>query len=317
MTRQTMRAAFALAAGTLLATGCGGAGDAGAGSSELTGRVEIDGSSTVFPISEAVAEEFTIATGGGVRATVAQSGTGGGFKRFCVGETDISDASREIKETEVQECAANGVEYIRFNVGLDGIAITVNNRNDYAQCVTVGELHRIWEPGSAVTNWSDVRPEWPAERIKLYGPGTNSGTFDYFTEAVNGEAASSRPDYTASEDDNVLVQGVEGDRYSLGYFGFAYYWENQTRLRALAVDDGSGCVTPNQETINSGEYTPLSRPLFIYVNKASLQRPEVRRFVEFYLENAAELVPQTGYVAMPASIYDEAMAVLARETGGD
>lgn len=314
--KKITNATFALAAATLLLSACGGT-DGGATGGELTGRVEIDGSSTVFPVSEAVAEDFTLTTGGGVQATVAQSGTGGGFKRFCIGETDISDASREIKQSEVDECAANGVEYIRFNVGLDGIALTVNNQNDYVQCMTVAELRRIWEPGSTVTNWSDVRPEWPAEPIKLYGPGTNSGTFDYFTEAVMGKAASSRPDYTASEDDNVLVQGVEGDRYSLGYFGFAYYWENRTQLRALQVDGGSGCVMPTDATINTGEYSPLSRPLFIYVSKASLARPEVRRFVEFYLENAAELVPQTGYVALPASDYQAGLATLTREIGGD
>lgn len=309
-------ATFALAAVPLFLAGCGGTDAGGTTADGLTGRVEIDGSSTVFPISEAVAEEFTLAMGGDVQATVAQSGTGGGFKRFCIGETDISDASREIKQSEVDECAANGIEYIRLNVGLDGIALTVNNQNDYVQCMTVNELRRIWEPGSTVTNWSDVRPEWPADPIKLYGPGTNSGTFDYFTEAVMGEAARSRPDYTASENDNVLVQGVEGDRHSLGYFGFAYYWENRTQLRALQVDGGSGCVMPTEATINSGEYSPLSRPLFIYVSKVSLARPEVRRFVEFYLENATELVPQTGYVALPVSDYQAGLATLARETGG-
>jgi phosphate transport system substrate-binding protein len=257
-----------------------------------------------------------LSASGGVQVTVGQSGTGGGFKRFCTGETDISNASREIKESEVAECAANGVEYEQFAVALDGMAIVVHAENDWVQCLTVGELRSIWEPGSAVRNWSDVRPEWPASQMRLYGPGTNSGTFDYFTEAIMGEMAVSRPDYVASEDDNVLVQGVEGDRYSLGYFGYAYYHENQTRLRALAVDGGSGCVMPTIETINSGEYSPLSRPLFIYVNIASLERPEVARFVEFYLEQAAGLVPQTGYIALPASDYEQGLNRLAGLTGG-
>jgi phosphate transport system substrate-binding protein len=304
---------MAMAAAALLITACGG-GDRG--TDGLSGRVELDGSSTVFPISEAVAEEFSLSASGGVQVTVGQSGTGGGFKRFCTGETDISNASREIKESEVAECAANGVEFERFAVALDGMAIVVHAANDWVQCVTVEELRSIWEPGSAVRNWSDVRPEWPASQMRLYGPGTNSGTFDYFTEAIMGEMAASRPDYVASEDDNVLVQGVEGDQYSLGYFGYAYYHENQTRLRALEVDGGSGCVMPTIETINSGEYSPLSRPLYIYVNIASLERPEVARFVEFYLEQGAELVPQTGYIALPASDYEQGLNRLSGLTGG-
>ncbi|HUF68748.1 MAG TPA: PstS family phosphate ABC transporter substrate-binding protein [Longimicrobiales bacterium] len=305
--------AMAMTAVALLVTACGG-GERG--TDGLSGRVELDGSSTVFPISEAVAEEFSFSASAGVQVTVGQSGTGGGFKRFCTGETDISNASREIKESEIAECAVNGVEYERFAVALDGMAIVVHAENDWVECVTVDELRSIWEPGSAVRNWSDVRPEWPASQMRLYGPGTNSGTFDYFTEAIMGEMAVSRPDYVASEDDNVLVQGVEGDQYSLGYFGYAYYHENQTRLRAVAVDGGSGCVMPTIETINSGEYSPLSRPLFIYVNTASLQRPEVARFVEFYLEQGAELVPQTGYIALPASDYEQGLNRLAELTGG-
>jgi phosphate transport system substrate-binding protein len=299
---------------SLLAVACGG-GDGGAGDG-LSGTVEIDGSSTVFPISEAVAEDFAIETGGSVQVPVGQSGTGGGFKRFCTGETDISDASREIKASEADECATNGVEYERFAVALDGMAIVVHAENDWAQCMTVDDLRRIWEPGSAIRTWADIRPEWPAQPLKLYGPGTNSGTFDYFTEAINGETGASRPDYTASEDDNVLVQGVEGDRYSLGYFGFAYYWENQERLRAVAVDGGSGCVMPTDETINTNEYAPLSRPLFIYVNRASLERPAVQRFVEFYLRQAAELVPQVGYIALPAADYQAGLDRLTGPAGG-
>jgi phosphate transport system substrate-binding protein len=305
----------------LLVVACGG-GDGGAGDgaampgSELSGKVEIDGSSTVYPISEAMAEEFTLSTGGGVRATVGQSGTGGGFKRFCGGETDISNASRPIKDSEKELCGSNGVGYVDFLVGLDGIAVVTNPKNDYAACITVAELKRIWEPNSTVKMWSDVRPAWPKKEIKLYGPGTNSGTFDYFTEAVMGQEDASRADYTASEDDNVLVQGVEGDEFALGYFGYAYYEENQSRLKHLAVDPGSGCVDPTTETIKTGTYKPLSRPLFIYVNKAALARPEVNAFVKFYLENAAELVPQVGYVALEGAQYQSAVTQLQQATGG-
>jgi phosphate transport system substrate-binding protein len=313
------RPGFAIVAGfTLCLAACGGGADAGSGDDvhmALSGKVEIDGSSTVFPISEAVAEEFGLSTGGGVQASVAYSGTGGGFKRFCAGETDISDASRPIKDSEKETCAAAGVEYITFEVGLDGLAVVINPANDFVECLSVAELRKIWEPGSTVQQWSDVRAGFPAEDIKLYGPGTNSGTFDYFTEAINGKEDASRPDYTASEDDNVLVQGVEGDRYSLGYFGFAYYWENRERLKIVPVDGGAGCVTPTEPTITSGEYHPLSRPLFIYVSKASLARPEVKAFVTYYLENAPTLVPQTGYVALDAAMYQSARDALAQAIG--
>ena len=290
-------------------------GDRGAGG--VSGTVEVDGSSTVVPITEAAAEDYGLETGGAVRVNVGVSGTGGGFKRFCAGETDISNASRPIVATEEELCRQNGIEYVAFQVALDGLAVTVHPENDFVDCLTVEELRRVWSPGSTVTRWSDVRAGWPAEPIKLYGAGTNSGTFDYFTEAIMGEARSSRPDYTASEDDNVLVQGVEGDRYSLGYFGFAYYWENRERLKIVPVDPGSGCVTPDDQTVRSGEYAPLSRPLFIYVKKSALARAEVAAFVRFYLENAQTLVPETGYTAMDASRYQEALAQLDREIGGD
>lgn len=297
---------------------CGGGGDAAPGGGEtLSGNVEIDGSSTVYLISEAVAEDFTIATKSAVNATVAVTGTGGGFKRFCADETDISDASRPIEQSEQDLCAQNGVEYIRFQVAIDGISVVINPQNDFVQCITAAELKRIWEPGSTVTNWSNVRPEWPAEPIKLYGPDTNSGTFDYFTGAINGKEKASRADYTASTDDNVLVQGVEGDKYAIGYFGFAYYEENTSRLGALQVDGGSGCVMPTPETIKSGEYKPLSRPLFIYVKKASLKRLEVQRFIEYYLDHAEALVPQVGYVPLDASHYTSERARLDAETGGN
>jgi phosphate transport system substrate-binding protein len=294
-------------AGTLALAGCGGAGAATAG--QLRGSIEIDGSSTVFPVTEAVAEEFMAETGGGVRVTVAMSGTGGGFRRFCNGETDLSNASRHIKDSEREQCARNGVEHVELPVALDGIAVVVNPGNTFVQCLTIDELRRIWGPGSTVQRWSDIRPEWPAQPLRLYGPGTNSGTFDYFTEDVVGQAGASRSDYTASEDDNVLVQGVAGDAGALGYFGYAYYGENQGRVRAVAVDAGRGCVEPSPRSIESGEYAPLSRPLFLYVNRSSLERPEVREFVDFYLSSASELASQVGYIPLGAQ-----QALGARQT---
>lgn len=304
---------FALA--FLVACG-GGADNAGnADGAALSGNVETDGSSTVFPITEAVAEEFSLSHEGRTTATVGMSGTGGGFKRFCTGETDISNASRPITDSEREQCAAAGVEFTEIKVALDGLAVVVNPENTFVDCLTVEELKKIWEPGSTVQRWSQVRNGFPDEPLKLYGPGTNSGTFDYFTEAIAGEARASRGDYTASEDDNVLVQGVEGDRFSLGYFGYAYYIENESRLKALGVDPGTGCVTPTPETVMSGEYAPLSRPLFIYVKNAALARPEVRAFVEFYLEHASELVPQVGYIALPPADYQAGMAALGQASG--
>jgi len=297
-------AAATLAALPLLA--CGGAGgDAGAGG--LTGTVAVDGSSTVFPISEAVAEEFQIANPG-VRVTVGISGTGGGFKKFCAGETDISNASRSIKETEIEACAANGIEPIQLSVSWDGLTVVRNPANDWATCMTVDELKRVWQPGSSITRWNEIRPEWPDEEIVLYGPDTDSGTFDYFTEAIVGEEDASRDDYTASADDNVLVVGVEGDAGSLGYFGFAYYEESADKLGAVAVDNGAGCVLPARETIENGTYAPLSRPMFIYVKPDALARPEVRAFVDFYLDNAPALVPEVGYVPLSAGQYAEQKA---------
>lgn len=287
-----------VAMATMMACGGGGTGDGG--------RIQIDGSSTVYPISQAMAEEFMLAAEGrDVRVTVSQSGTGGGFQRFCAGETEISDASRPIKPEEEARCEENGIEPIQFEVAADGITVAVNPRNGFVQCLTVDELRRIWGPGSEVQTWSDVRSEWPNEAIKLYGPGTDSGTFDYFTEEVMGESGASRQDYTASEDDNVLVQGVTGDRSALGYFGVAYYEQNAARLKAVEVDGGNGCVAPTRDAIESGDYTPLARPMFIYVSRAALDRPEVRRFVEFYMENAEDLVRQAGYVALSEAEYEE------------
>ena len=269
---------------------------------KLSGTIEIDGSSTVFPVSEAVAEEFH-KIHPDVRVNVGVSGTGGGFKRFTVGETDISDASRPIKDSEAQAAADNRIEYYPLRVALDGLSVMVSPDNDFVVCLTTEQLKMIWEPGSTVSKWSDVDPSWPSKDIALYGPDTDSGTFDYFTEEVMGEAQLSRPDYTASADDNVLVQGIAGGKYSLGYFGFAYYQENQDKLNLLAVDSGNGCVLPTSESIENGTYSPLSRPLFIYVSKQSMERSEVKAFVEFYLDNAAELAQEVGYIKLGDAEY--------------
>ncbi|MDR0786860.1 MAG: PstS family phosphate ABC transporter substrate-binding protein [Gemmatimonadota bacterium] len=283
-----------LAAGVLasMVTGCG---------REAQLILNIDGSSTVYPITEAVAEEFASETHGATRVIVAVSGTGGGFRRFCAGETDISNASRVISETEIANCAAAGVEFLELPVAMDGLSVVVHSSNDFVECLTIDELRRIWEPESKVQLWSDVRAGWPARPIRLYGPGTNSGTFDYFTEEVTGKVGASRSDYTASEDDNVLVQGVSGDVNSLGYFGYAYFVENREGMKLLGVDEGAGCVTPSPVTIENGSYSPLSRPLLIYVNRASLARPEVREFVEYYISTASRVADEVGYVPLSTS----------------
>lgn len=295
---------------------CGGdAGSGGAGGDGLSGRLQVDGSSTVYPVSQAMAEEFMRSEGRGVRVTVSQSGTGGGFQRFCAGETEISDASRPIKAEERELCEQNDVEPVEFEVAKDGITVAVNPANDFVACMTVEELRRIWEPGSDIQRWSQVREGWPSTEMKLYGPGTSSGTFDYFTEAIMGEEDRSRQDYTASEDDNVLVQGVAGDPGALGYFGYAYFEENQNQLKAVAVDNGDGCVQPSRESIASGEYAPLARPMFIYVAGQALERPEVLSFVEYYMENAEVLVPQVGYVPLDGDAYEGNLSRI-RELGG-
>ena len=307
MTKNTI-AVFGLA---LALAACGGdAGEsAGDGSGQLTGSIEIDGSSTVYPITEAVAEEF-MGSQPDVRVTVGVSGTGGGFSRFCAGETAISNASRPIKDSEREQCAAAGVDPVELEIAYDGLSLVANPQNTFAQCLTTEELRTIWAPGSTVRNWSQVRNGFPDQEIKLYGPGTDSGTFDYFTDVINGEEGASRSDYTASEDDNVLVQGVQGDAASLGYMGFAYYAENQQALKLIAIDSGSGCVQPSPETIRGGQYAPLSRPIFIYVARSALQRPEVRAFVDYYLEHAAELSESVGYVPLEPADYQAARAAL-------
>lgn len=297
----------------LPALGCGPGDGEG-----LSGRVAVDGSSTVFPITEAVAEEFQRAHRG-VRVTVGLSGTGGGFKKFCGGETDISNASRPIRGAEAAECQRNGVEHVAFRVGWDGMTVVVNPANDWAECMTVEELRQVWQPGSAIRRWNQIRPGWPDQSLILYAPDTDSGTFDYFTEAIVGEEKASRPDYTASADDNVLVMGVAGDRNALGYFGYAYYAENRDRLKAVAIDAGDGCVLPSDETVESEAYRPLSRPMYIYVRKDALRRPEVEAFVEFYLENAPTLVSEVGYTPLAIERYEEELERLREavaELGG-
>lgn len=299
--------------GLLTLVACGG-GDKQGNTGDLSGSISVDGSSTVYPITEAIAEEFGTENEGRVRVTVGLSGTGGGFKRFCAGETDISNASRKIKESEQQLCTQNQVTFVELPVAYDGLSIITHPKNNFLQCLTVAELKKIWEPASKVRNWSEVRQGFPNQEIKLYGPGTNSGTFDYFTEEVIGKQGASRADYTASEDDNVLVQGVEGDASSLGYFGYAYYKENSQRLKLIGVDSGNGCILPSDETIKGGSYTPLSRPLYIYVSNKALARPEVKAFVEFYLNNAPELVPQVGYVALDAPQYQQGLGQVGQPT---
>jgi len=295
---------LALSAMMAVVVGCGGGQETGSGdSAALSGTVRVDGSSTVFPITEAVAEEF-LGAHRGVRVTVGVSGTGGGFKKFVLGETDINDASRLIKGKEQSKCDENGIEYVELPVAFDGISVVVNPANDFVDHLTTEELKKIWQPGSTVNNWKDVRPGWPDQPLKLYGPGVDSGTFDYFTEAINGKSQACRSDFTASEDDNVLVRGVSGDKNSLGFFGFAYYAENKDQLKLVPVDGGDGPVAPSLETINRGAYKPLARPIFIYVNRVALDRPEVEAFVDFYLANAPALTAEVGYVPLPAAVYD-------------
>ncbi len=299
--------ALALLTSTLVACGPGSA----------SYTVSVDGSSTVYPITEAMAEEFGIASTEKVNVTIATSGTGGGFKAFCAGERDISNASRHIKKNEQELCTQNGVEFVEFNIAIDGLTVAVNPANTFVECLTVAELEQIWRPGSTVSRWSEVRPEWPGEPIRLYGAGTNSGTFDYFTEAIMGRVGAIRDDFSASEDDNVLVQGVEGDRNALGFFGYAYYAENTSRIKSVAVDPGSGCVSPTPASIQSGTYAPLARPLLIYVSHKALSRSVVRDFVRFYLEHAIKYVPETGYVPLPADVYTKHLETLAQFESAD
>ena len=290
---------------TVVATlGCGGGqrGDTAGGAAQGEG-IAVDGSSTVYPVTEAVAEEFRRESP--TRVTVGVSGTGGGFQKFCRGETAISNASRPISAAEIDACAKANIQYIELPVAYDGIAIVVNPKNTWATSITVAELRKIWEPAAqgSVARWNQVRASWPNQEIHLFGAGVDSGTFDYFTEVITGKAKASRGDYTSSEDDNVLVQGVAGDPYALGYMGLAYYEENRDKLKVVPVDDedpsnGAGPVTPSPETVRNGTYRPLSRPMFIYVSTAALSRPVVQQFVEFYLDAASSLIKEVGYVPL-------------------
>ncbi|UZQ53390.1 PstS family phosphate ABC transporter substrate-binding protein [Trichothermofontia sichuanensis B231] len=280
--------------------------------------IKIDGSSTVFPITEAVAEEFEKSQRAALNVTVGISGTGGGFKKFCNGETDISNASRPIKAAEMQECKAKGIQYIELPVAYDALTVVINPRNTWATRMTVADLKKIWSPAAEgrIRRWNQVRPEWPNQPLDLYGPGADSGTFDYFTEAIVGKAQESRGDFTASEDDNVLVQGVSRNQNALGYFGFSYYEANRNRLRAVAIDNGNGPVMPSRQTVENGTYQPLSRPLFIYVSTRAAQRPAVQSFVQFYLNNVPKLAAEVGYIPLPAEAYRLAKQnFAARKTG--
>jgi len=283
---------------------CGNGGEPGKSDSDsvapaLKGEINIDGSSTVYPITEAVAEDFS-AENADVHISVAESGTGGGFKKFGRGETDINDASRPIKPTEDSLCKAGNISYESFLVAYDGISVVVNPQNDWCKDITVAELKKIWEPEAQgkITKWSQVRAGWPNEEIHLYGPGSQSGTFDFFTEEINGKSKACRGDYTASEDDNVLVQGIASDKFALGYFGLAYYESNKDKLTLVGVDNGSGPVKPSVETVKNKTYAPLGRPLFIYVSNTSVVRPEVAAFVNFYLDHAVTLSAEVGYVPL-------------------
>lgn len=266
-----------------------------AGCMDTPVSIVIDGSSTVYPMTEAVAEEYR-EEAPEVRVIAGVSGTGGGMKKFIAGTIDVCGASRPIRDAEKKACSEAGVQFVQLEVAFDGLAVVLNPANDWCDHLTVDQLKELWRPNSAVNNWSDLNPDWPHEAITLYGPGTDSGTFDSFTESIVGEVGASRADYTASEDDNVLVTGVQEDPYALGYFGFAYYRENQDRLKLLAVDDGQGGITPSEATVRNGTYTPLSRPLYLYVRTDSLLREEVQDFIRFYLDRSAELAREVGYV---------------------
>jgi len=327
------RSGVSIISAVVLALGlaaCGGgppSGDANDGDqptaagSDLSGSIAIDGSSTVYPITEAMAEEFQKANPD-VKITVGVSGTGGGFKKFCAGETDISDASRPIKKSEIEICEKAGIEYVELPVAYDAISVVVNPDNDFAACLTVEELNKIWEPESEIDNWNQVRDDFPDQKLNLYGPGTDSGTFDYFTDAINGDEGASRNDFTASEDDNVIVNGVSQDEGAMGYFGLAYYEENQGKLKAVEVDDeddgnGEGCVAPSTETVDDTTYQPLARPIFIYVKKEAIARPEVKEFVDFYLAtDSKELVSEVGYIPMAEEIYTAVQARFEGEQTG-
>lgn len=277
----------------------------------ITGTITIDGSSTVLPISEAVMEEFGNANSG-LKPTVNASGTGGGFKKFAAGEIDIAGASRPIEAEEIEACKKNGIEFVELPIAFDGLSIVVNKDNDFIEDMTVADLKKVWESGSKVKTWKDVNPAWPAEPVKLYGAGTDSGTFDYFTEAICGKKGNSRTDYQPSEDDNILVKGIQGDKYSMGYFGYSYFEQNADNLKLVKV----GGVAPSKETILDGSYTPLSRPLFWYVSVKALERPEVKALVDYMLKSGKPFIEEVGYVPLPDAAYASAEKIVAgKQTG--
>jgi phosphate transport system substrate-binding protein len=282
--------------------------------------VKIDGSSTVFPITEGVAEDFQKMKKGAIKVTVGISGTGGGFKKLCRGEIDIQDASRPILDKEMADCRAAGVEYIELPVAFDALTVVMNPKNTFLKAITVDELKKMWEPAAQgkVMTWNQVNPAWPNAPIKLFGAGSDSGTFDYFTEAINGKSKASRGDFTASEDDNVLVQGVAQDVNAIGYFGYAYYAENQSRLKAVPIVEKAGKppVSPSESSVLDGSYQPLSRPIFIYVNAKSLDKPEVREFAEYYMKNAAKIAKEVKYVPLPAKAYTVGLDHIAKGKKG-
>ena len=281
------------------------------GQAHAQAAIKIDGSSTVFPIAEAIAEEFQIQKRGKVRVTVGVSGTGGGFKKFCRGEIDIANASRPISVEEMEACRKAGIKYMELPVAFDALTVVINPNNKWVKdgVLTIADLRKMWEPSAQgrITTWKQVRGEWPAERLMLFGPGADSGTFDYFTEAVMGKAKASRGDFTASEDDNTLVQGVENNKSALGYFGFAYYSAHKDKMVAVKIDGGKGPVAPSVENVINGTYSPLSRPLFVYVKESAAARPEVREFVQFMMTQGADLVTEVGYVPLPARAYQLAL----------
>lgn len=305
-----------------LSSSCGGAAT-NPGSTEAA-VIKIDGSSTVFPITEAVAEEFQAEQKGKVNVTVGISGTGGGFKKFVRGEIDIADASRPILTDEMGQAKANGIEYIELPIAFDALTVVVNPQNTWVDHMTVGELKKIWEPDAQgkITHWNQIRPEWPNEKIALFGAGADSGTFDYFTEATVGKAKASRGDYTASEDDNVLVQGVEGNKYALGYIPYAYFAPHSSRMKAVSIEweknKVKGPVPPSPENVLAGTYNPLSRPLFIYINRKAMDKPHVKEFVDFYLKNVPTLAREVKYLPLPDTAYQmatERVRVLQTGTG--
>jgi len=308
MTLRRLLVVGGIAVAAMVVAGCGG-DDTGSGG----GSISADGSSTVGPYVTAAAESFRDESGANV--TVGISGTGGGFERFCRGETDLSNASRPIEDDEKAICEENGVEYIELQVANDALTVVVNNANDWVTCLTVEELNAIWKPGSTVSTWQDVRAEFPDQPIKLFGPGTDSGTFDYFTEVVNGEGGASRTDYQASEDDNVIVQGVRGTDGGMAYFGFSYFEENQASLKAVEIDGGDGCVAPSVESAQGGEYVPLARPLFVYAKTDALEREEVEDFLRYMLENETDIAERAQYVPLNQMQIDENLAKLDDATG--